>query len=42
MSNKKEELTSLYKEDGKEMKVNKTSLEYALSLGWSKTKPKAK
>ena len=30
----------LYKPNGKEMTVNDTSLEYALSLGWTKTKPK--
>lgn len=31
----------LYKKDGTEVEVNDTSLEYALSLGWTKTKPKA-
>jgi len=30
----------LYKKCGKEMTVNDTSLQYALSLGWTKTKPK--
>lgn len=33
---------TLYKPNGKEVKVNDNSLEYALSLGWTKAKPTAK
>jgi len=33
-------LTNLYKKNGVEMHINDNSLEYALSLGWTKTKPK--
>ena len=43
MSEKKEEgkaLVKLYKPNGKEMAVNSDSLEHALKIGWSKTKPK--
>lgn len=29
----------LYKPNGQEVEVNDQSLEYALSLGWKKTKP---
>ena len=35
-------MNKLYKPDGKEIEVNDTSLEYALSLGWTKKKPAAK
>ena len=35
-------MNKLYKPCGKEMTVNDNSLEYALSLGWTKTDPKAK
>ena len=29
----------MYKPNGKEVEVNDNSLEYALSLGWTKKKP---
>lgn len=32
-------MNKLYKQNGKEMSVNDNSLEYALSLGWTKNKP---
>lgn len=35
-------MNKLYKPNGQEVKVNDNSLEYALSLGWSKSAPKAK
>jgi hypothetical protein len=38
----KEELFTLYMEDGQEMKVNEKSLDHALRLGWTEKKPKAK
>lgn len=37
---KKDKLHTLYKEDGKEVKVNSDSLTHALSIGWSEKKPK--
>jgi hypothetical protein len=30
----------LYKKDGTKVEVNDSSLEYALSLGWTKAEPK--
>lgn len=35
-------MNTLYKKDGIKVKVNDSSLEYALSIGWSKTDPTAK
>jgi len=35
-------MNKLYKQDGREVEVNDNSLEYALSIGWSKTNPKTK
>jgi len=35
-------MNKLYKPNGQEVKVNDESLEYALSLGWTKSNPKAK
>ena len=35
-------VNKLYKPSGKEVIVHDDSLEYALSLGWSKKKPAAK
>ncbi len=35
-------MNKLYKPNGKEVEVNDNSLEYALSIGWTKTNPKAK
>lgn len=35
-------MNKLYKPDGTEVLVNDNSLEYALSLGWSKKKPAVK
>jgi len=32
-------MNKLYKPNGKEVEVNDNSLKYALSLGWTKTKP---
>ena len=32
-------MNTLYKPDGQEMKVHNDSLEYALSIGWTKKKP---
>ena len=32
-------MNKLYKPNGQEVKVNDNSLEYALSLGWTKTNP---
>ena len=34
-------MNKLYKPNGKEVTVNDNSLEYALSIGWTKRKPKA-
>jgi len=31
-------MNKLYKKDGREVEVNDESLEYALSIGWTKTK----
>jgi len=44
MADKKDkpELFTLYKENGQEMKVNESSLNHALSLGWTEDKPKDK
>ena len=33
---------TLYKKNGSQVKVNDDSLEYALSIGWSKKKPTVK
>ena len=35
-------MNKLYKPDGTEVTVNDNSLEYALSIGWTKTKPTKK
>ena len=35
-------LTTLYKPSGQAVKVNDNSLAYALSIGWTKRKPKKK
>lgn len=35
-------MNKLYKKDGTEVEVNDNSLEYALSIGWSKKKPTKK
>lgn len=35
-------MNKLYKPSGHEVEVNDNSLEYALSIGWTKEKPKAK
>lgn len=35
-------MNKLYKKDGTQVEVNDTSLEYALSLGWTKKKPATK
>ena len=35
-------MNTLYKPCGKEVQVNDNSLEYALSLGWTKKKPSKK
>ena len=35
-------MNKLYKPNGKEMTVNDNSLEYALSIGWTKKKPVSK
>jgi len=35
-------MNTLYKPDGREIKVNDNSLEYALSLGWTDKKPEEK
>jgi len=32
-------MNKLYKPNGKEVEVNDNSLDHALSLGWTKTKP---
>ena len=32
-------MNKLYKPNGKEVEVNDSSLEYALSIGWTKEKP---
>lgn len=39
---KKAKLVSMYKPDGREVKVNELSIEYASSIGWTKEKPKGK
>lgn len=39
---KENKLTTLYKKDGQEMKVNDNSLLHALELGWSDKKPSKK
>lgn len=39
--NKGYRMNKLYKKDGTQVEVNDSSLEYALSIGWTKTKPKA-
>ncbi len=36
---KMNELTTLYKPDGMEVRVNEKSLEHALSLGWTREEP---
>ena len=33
---------TLYKQSGKEVRVNENSLKYGLSIGWTKEKPKNK
>lgn len=33
-------MNTLYKQDGTPVQVNNESLEYALSLGWTKAEPK--
>lgn len=33
-------MNKLYKPNGKEVEVNDRSLEYALSIGWTKSNPK--
>lgn len=33
-------MNTLYKPDGREIKVNDNSLKYALNLGWTTEKPK--
>ena len=33
-------MNTLYKKDGTKVEVNDNSLEYALSIGWSKKEPK--
>ena len=35
-------MNELYKKDGTKVLVNDDSLEHALSIGWSKSDPKAK
>jgi len=35
-------MNKLYKPSGKEVNVNDSSLAHALSIGWTKTNPKAK
>lgn len=35
-------MNNLYKKDGRMVIVNDKSLEYALSIGWTKTDPKLK
>jgi hypothetical protein len=35
-------MNELYKKDGTKVLVNDSSLNYALSLGWTKKKPAAK
>tara|TARA_R110002096_G_scaffold322546_1_gene516627 strand:- start:775 stop:903 length:129 start_codon:yes stop_codon:yes gene_type:complete len=35
-------MNKLYKPNGKEVEVNDSSLEYALSIGWAKKKPTTK
>ena len=35
-------MNKLYKKDGTPVTVNDNSLEYALSIGWSKSNPTAK
>ena len=35
-------MNKLYKPSGKEVEVSDSSLEYALSIGWTKTKPASK